>query len=110
MHYRSIVMVSTVSRPGILGRETCPGHSVENSRSSDNETDTRPSRHIPVYASSIATSLLVAEGNKSNSQVDGFFGDLHDGDANDSEDNSDAQIAQRPGDQLSSSRGSHDEV
>lgn len=63
---------------------------MKNPRPSNNKTNTRPPRHISIDTRGIATRLLVAERDESNPQIDGFFGYLHDGDTNDSEDHGDA--------------------
>jgi hypothetical protein len=55
---------------------------MEDSRSSNDKTNTRSSCHVPINTRCIAARLLIAEGNEANTQVDGFLCDLNYWDAN----------------------------
>lgn len=72
---------------------TYPGHGMQYSWSSDDKTDARLGRQVSIHAGSVGGSLLIPEGDKLDPKVDGFLGNLDDGDADNAEDDGDAEIA-----------------
>jgi hypothetical protein len=80
---------------------------MENSRTADDETDTRPSCHVSIDTGCITAGLLVAEGDESNTQVDRFLCNLDDGYADDAKYHCDPKVAQGARDKLSTCFCSH---
>jgi hypothetical protein len=91
-----------------VGVDAYSGHAVEDARSPDKQTNARFASNVPISSRGIAASLLVAEAYKSNSQIDSFFRDVHDGDAHETKDYSDAQVVQSVCYNLCAFHRSHD--
>lgn len=83
-------------------KETHPRQRMEDTRPPNYQTYSWLSGHVSIDTRGIAARLLISEGYESNPQIDGFFRDLNHGNANNAEDHGDSQIAQRPGNYLSS--------
>jgi 5-deoxy-D-glucuronate isomerase len=77
-----------------MGVDAYSSHAVEDARSPDEQTNARFASNVAISGRGIAASLLVAEAYESNSQIDSFFRDVHDGDAHEAKDDSDAQVVQ----------------
>lgn len=69
---------------------------MQDARSAYDQTYARFAGQISIRRSGIACSLLVPKSNEADTQVDGLFSNVNDGYANDSEENRDTQIAERP--------------
>jgi hypothetical protein len=83
-------------------------HAVEDARSPDEQTNARFASDVAISSRGIAASLLVAEAYESNSQIDGFFRNIHDWDAHEPKDDSDAQVVQSVCYNLCACHRSHD--
>jgi 5-deoxy-D-glucuronate isomerase len=77
-----------------MGVDAYSSHAVEDARSPDEQTNARFASNVAISGRGIAASLLIAEAYESNSQIDSFLRDVHDGDAHEAKDDSDAQIMQ----------------
>jgi hypothetical protein len=83
-------------------------HAVEDARPPYEQTNTGFASNVAISSRGITASLLVAEAYESNSQINSFFCDVHDGNAHEAKDNSDAQIVQSVRYNLCTCHRSHD--
>jgi hypothetical protein len=65
---------------------TCSRHGMQHARSPHNETHSWPPRQIPICRCCIRACLFIAECNESDPELDAFFGDLDDGNTDETED------------------------
>jgi hypothetical protein len=83
-------------------------HAVEDARPPYEQTNTGFASNIAISSRGITASLLVAEAYESNSQIDSFFCNVHDWDAHEAKDDSDAQIVHSVCYNLCACHRSHD--
>lgn len=75
---------------------------MQHTRAAYNETDSWPTGEVTVGGRGVGGRLFVAEGDEADTELQTFFGDLDDGDADETEDYSDAQMMEGEGDLLRS--------
>lgn len=63
---------------------------MKNSGTTYDQADSWLSGEVPVCGRGVRSGLFVAEGDEADAQFEAFFGDLDDGDADETEDYSDA--------------------
>lgn len=80
---------------------------MEDSRTSDNQTYTRPARQISIYTCSITGSLLIPETDELDPEVDGLFRDFYHRYADNAEDDSDPKATQSARNDLGAGWGRH---
>ena len=73
---------------------------MEYARSTYDETDSWLASQVAVSGRGVGGGLFVAEGDKSNTELETFFGDLDYGNADETEDDADSEVMEGEGDLL----------